>query len=319
MDKCSYFIKNKAIFGSHPTQEEVDILENKGVRYFVDLTHENEKNIVAPYTTRYTYIKYSIPDHNIPQDCKSFIKFVIKISNIIKNLKNITISEDKHISEILYIHCRGGHGRSGVVVASILCHIFNIDTDDSLELTTMYHNNRIVMKDKWRRIGSPQTISQKSFVKKIFEPIYFYHNYRSGLSSGFSNFSPHPIYIKDIGTFPTAEAAFQCHKNINDKEYVYKQLNAKSPSISKNLGRNVELSPEWNDVQLEIMEMILKLKLEQYPEIKESLLSTGLRPIIEYKRNDCFWSDKNCSSSKNIVGKLLMKIRNEFYENEDIE
>jgi ribA/ribD-fused uncharacterized protein len=316
MDKCSYFIKNKAIFGSHPKQEEVDVLEKKGVRYFVDLTHENEKNIVVPYTTQYTYIKYSIPDHNIPQDFRSFNRFIIKISKIIKNLKTITVSEDKQISEILYIHCRGGHGRSGVVVASILCHIFNIDTDDSLELTTMYHNNRVVMKDKWRKIGSPQTINQKFFVKKIFEPIYFYHNYSSGISSGFSNFSHHSVYIEKIGLFPTAEAAFQAHKNIDDEEYVHKQLNSRSPSISKNLGRTVQLSPKWNDIQLEIMEMILKLKLEQHPEIKQNLLSTGLRPIIEYKRNNSFWSDKNCSSSKNIVGKLLMKIRNEFYENE---
>ena len=38
MDNSSYFIKNRSLFGSFPTQESVQELEEHGVRYFVDLT-----------------------------------------------------------------------------------------------------------------------------------------------------------------------------------------------------------------------------------------------------------------------------------------
>lgn len=57
MNRCSYFIQNKALFGSYPTQESVLELEEHGVRYFVDLTHNGEKN-TTPYETKYKYIRF---------------------------------------------------------------------------------------------------------------------------------------------------------------------------------------------------------------------------------------------------------------------
>ena len=48
MDNCSYFLNNKAYFGSYPTQESVEILEEHGVRIFVDLTTLSESKII-PY------------------------------------------------------------------------------------------------------------------------------------------------------------------------------------------------------------------------------------------------------------------------------
>ena len=50
MDNCSFFIKNNALFGGFPTQENVDELEKNGVRYFVNLTEKNEPKI-NPYKT----------------------------------------------------------------------------------------------------------------------------------------------------------------------------------------------------------------------------------------------------------------------------
>ena len=39
---CSYFIKEKALFGGFPSQEQADILVNMGVKYFIDLTFPTE-------------------------------------------------------------------------------------------------------------------------------------------------------------------------------------------------------------------------------------------------------------------------------------
>ena len=38
MNKCSFFIKNKALFGSYPNPEQVNELQSIGVKYFVNLT-----------------------------------------------------------------------------------------------------------------------------------------------------------------------------------------------------------------------------------------------------------------------------------------
>ena len=99
MDNSSYFIKDRALFGSFPSQESVLELEENGVRYFVDLTDISKEKKIFAYSTKYTYINYSIDDHSIPNDIITFSAFIIKISNIIKNLKK---------DERVYIHCKGG-------------------------------------------------------------------------------------------------------------------------------------------------------------------------------------------------------------------
>ena len=99
MDNSSYFIKNRSLFGSFPSQESVEELENHGVRYFVDLTDISKEKKISAYKTKYTYINYKIADHSIPTDLISFSCFIIKISSIIKNL---------NLDERVYVHCKGG-------------------------------------------------------------------------------------------------------------------------------------------------------------------------------------------------------------------
>jgi len=157
MERCSYFISNKALFGSYPCQDTVKTLEAYGVRYFIDLTFHDEKKI-TPYKTKFNYINYPIKDQWIPSDTDSFKDLVIDICFLITRLKE---------NEKIYIHCKGGHGRSGTVVACILSLYYNFSSEKALQLTKEYHSNRIEMKDKWRKIGAPQTYTQKQFVKQF--------------------------------------------------------------------------------------------------------------------------------------------------------
>jgi predicted NAD-dependent protein-ADP-ribosyltransferase YbiA (DUF1768 family) len=295
MDKCSYFIKSKALFGCFPVQESVDELEEEGVRYFVNLTLDTESKIV-PYTTRYNYIHFPIVDRRVPRNWGDFAKFIIRVSDIIYNLAD---------GDMVYIHCRGGHGRSGVVVACLLMYMFNLSTEEALAQTTMYHSNRSVMRDKWRHIGSPQTKSQKNFVHKFFEPLYFYRAYKVGHTTGFSNFSLHPVNIPDFGDFPTSEAAIQAYKAPDNPDYVSRQVNSKSPVVSKSMGHKIIPSNEWVMSKDKLLGMILRKKFEQNDIIRYNLLNTGLRLIVEYKGDREF--------SGNVLGKLLTDIRNEYY------
>ena len=310
MDTSSYFIKNKALFGSFPTQEKVEELEEHGVRYFIDLTYSTE-DYINPFRTKYCYINYPIQDHKIPLDWQKFSRFILLLGNIIIRLKKI--SEDTY--EKIYINCRGGHGRSGVVVACLLCHLKGLKAEQALDMTSRYHNNRRVMKDKWRKIGSPQSPVQKNFVRQFFDPIYYYRAYKHGCTVGMSNFSLHPVST-ELGTFPTAEAAFQAYKCPTDPEYVEKQRTARTPVYSKQIGRRVELRDDWNEVREALMYKVLRAKFEQHDDIRANLMSTGLRPLVERSNTDNYWGCGYYGTGMNRLGKILTKVRNEFYVKE---
>ena len=163
METCSYFIKDKGLFGSYPNSSIVyNELVNNGVKYFVDLTTDKEKGKLNVYNSD-NYLSYEIKDRYIPENLYNFVKFIHKISEIIKQLNE---------GEKIYIHCKGGHGRCGIVVSCLLCYIYRYTSTRSLELTNEYHNNRQVMNERWRKVGSPQTEKQKDFVHKLFKPIY---------------------------------------------------------------------------------------------------------------------------------------------------
>ena len=299
MDNASYFMKDKALFGSFPTQKSVDELEQEGVRYFIDLTYPSEQKI-EPYITKYNYMNFPITDCHSPHDWKSFACLILKISNTICNLRQ---------KERVYVHCKGGHGRSGVVVACILCYLMHFKASKAIEFTNDCHKLRKVMREKWRTIGSPQTFVQKSFVHKFFSPLRFYRAFKNGHTGGFSNFTPYNVVINGFGTFPTAEAAIQAYKSPHDKDYVYSQQTADTPTISKLLGREVTLRSDWDKVRSEVVYFVLKCKFDQHPQLKHNLMNTGLRPIIYCFRND----ELLCS---NIIGEALIRIREEYYRHE---
>ena len=184
----SYFIENKALFGSYPLNH-IKILEDLGVKYYVDVTHPDDK--LEPYETKGSRLTFPIKDRNCPEDSIAFCKFIIKIVTILNNLDQ---------DQLIYIHCKGGHGRCGIVVACLLSYLKKISPYDAIQLTTYYHNLR-EMKMKWKRIGSPQTKKQKSFVNRMCYPIYFFKSYKISKTYGFSTFSNHTLTVEPYGTF----------------------------------------------------------------------------------------------------------------------
>ena len=192
MNKSSYFIPDKALFGSYPSHEAAKELEEEGVCLFVNLTEaiENLEQYIHSPTSE--MISFPIPDRKIPCNILHYSLFIMKIVMRLANFKG---------RQKLYVHCKGGHGRAGVVVASILCYYYNIEPSRALELTTQYHSKRQEMRAKWRSIGSPQTAKQKQYVVKLFDPLRFYKAYKMGNTTGFSNFSSHSVYLEKFKNF----------------------------------------------------------------------------------------------------------------------
>ena len=311
MDYCSFFIKDKALFGSYPDEDRFQQLLSNGVKYFVDLTTITEQHELYKYKNNENiqYINFPIIDKKYPTNILSFVKFIINVCNILKKLRG----NDK-----LYIHCKGGHGRSGVVVASLLCYIYNIEPEHALEKTTRYHSQREKMRERWRKIGSPQTNHQKTFVMKLFKNLYFFKAFKKGNTMGFSNFSFHDIYDSKLDiTCSNVECLFHIYKNPDNKEHVKKMIELHNPLKCKNYGDKINTSETWEKNKLIIMKSLLRLKIDQHEDIKANLLNTGFRNIIYNNKLDSYWGVGDNNNGYNHLGKIWMELRQEEYSKSD--
>ena len=295
----SYFIENKALFGAYPLHliQELELL---GIKYYIDVTHPDDN--LQPYTTPHTTIKFPIKDRDSPENMITFCKLILQIISIIKNLSP---------NEKIYIHCKGGHGRCGIVVACLLSYMKKIKPYEAIQLTTYYHNIR-EMKTKWKRIGSPQTKKQKSFVNRVCRPIYFFKSYRTSKFFGFSTFSHHSIQIPNYGSFPTLEAAYNAHKQITDSKYVQKQLKTVNPYYSRQLSKSINFNPNWSNLKYPIMLKLYTLKLEQHSDFKKNLLFSLLSPIYFNSKHDVYWGIGAFGTGQNKLGEILMKLREDL-------
>lgn len=59
------------------------------------------------------------------------------------------------------------------------------------------------------------------------------------------------------------------------------------------------------------MEEIIRCKLEQHQYIREKLIASGDKYIVEMNDNDEFWGWGKAHQGQNELGKLWMKLRSE--------
>jgi len=71
-----------------------------------------------------------------------------------------------HTNEKIYVHCRGGHGRTGVIVAILIGKIGKLDAYEALEVAQKCHDHRQHSIDK-PGFTCPQTSVQRNQVYRI--------------------------------------------------------------------------------------------------------------------------------------------------------
>ena len=57
------------------------------------------------------------------------------------------------------------------------------------------------------------------------------------------------------------------------------------------------------------MMIALRAKYDQYPELKQLLLSTAGHSLVEHTENDNYWGDAGDGSGLNILADLLVELR----------
>ncbi len=128
----------------------------------------------------------------------------------------------------------------------------------------------------------------------------------------FSNFSRHPVWLKGK-SWPTSEHYFQAQKfaGTTHEEDIRK---AKTPGLAAQMGRDRKrpLRRDWEAVKDGIMHEVVLAKFSQHADLKEVLLATGDAKLVEHTFNDSYWGDGGDGSGQNMLGQILMRVREEL-------
>ena len=131
------------------TAEKLRRIRDAGIDSFVDLTEEGEYGL-APYAEQLEgleYVRLSIPDFTVPSP---------------ERMREIldTIAEALDRGRTVYVHCYGGIGRTGTVVA---CHLIGRGATAREALDSIADWRRET-PDAYRK--SPETDEQRRFVER---------------------------------------------------------------------------------------------------------------------------------------------------------
>jgi ribA/ribD-fused uncharacterized protein len=147
--------------------------------------------------------------------------------------------------------------------------------------------------------------------------IHFYST--KGDYGPFSNFSAHRLFLKGK-TWRTSEHYFQAQK-FAGTEHEEELRMVESPMVVARMGRSRKrpLRKDWDAVKDDIMREAVMAKFTQNKELKALLLSTGDTTLVEHTANDSYWADGGDGTGKNMLGIILMEVREKLKQNRNQE
>lgn len=152
-----WVIPGAILAGEHPygadeaeTRKRLDRLCGAGIDYFIDLTEVGEMPDYSRLLPKNThYLRCAIRDTEVPGDIAQMQQLQSRIHNA------------RTLGRRIYIHCRAGIGRTGVVVG---CHLAEegLDGDSALrQLNDLW--SRCARSQAWPTV--PQTPEQTDYVR----------------------------------------------------------------------------------------------------------------------------------------------------------
>jgi ribA/ribD-fused uncharacterized protein len=132
----------------------------------------------------------------------------------------------------------------------------------------------------------------------------------------FSNFWPASIELGGK-TWRTTEHYFQAQKFAGTpREEEIRR--ATSPMIAARMGRSRQhrLRPDWERVKDDVMRQAVRAKFVQHADLRAILLATGDALLVEHTDRDAYWGDGGDGSGRNMLGRILMEVRDELRREE---
>lgn len=145
--------------------------------------------------------------------------------------------------------------------------------------------------------------------------IYFYKiNDEYGCFSNFAHYG----FELDEKWWMTSEHYFQAQKFCGTPyEEVIRLLDNPMKAAEMGRRRDLPLRADWKQVKDDVMRKAVLAKFVQNEDIKKVLLSTGKEIIIENTTNDYYWGCGKDERGKNMLGNILMEVREKLSVGKD--
>lgn len=115
--------------------------------------------------------------------------------------------------------------------------------------------------------------------------------------------------------YSSAEQAYQASKFYKcTPKIVYAIRNSFSAHEAQKIARENKMfqRKDWDKIKLQIMEEILRAKVQQNPYVLKKLLQTKNYTIVEDSPKDNYWGWGPYRNGENMLGRLWMKIRDDI-------
>lgn len=135
-----------------------------------------------------------------------------------------------------------------------------------------------------------------------------FYSHVSGKYKCLSNFYD-SSFILDSVIWKTSEHYYHAKKFTSYPKYYDLIKNAATPYEAKSLGKSKKyiFDPNWKAIKQDIMFDACYAKFSQNEDIKNILLSTGDKILVEDSHSDFIWGGRG--SGLNLLGTVLSKVR----------
>ena len=163
----SEVIPKKVYFGPVPNAQQVALLQSENFKYIVNVMSFNEKQKYVypiPPSSVMQVLYFPIPDQRVPFHVHHFLRWIEYLGKVLVHMKP---------DEKMYIHCRGGHGRSGLVAGCLFywySRIYQcsyITGEECINHMTIAHCRRQGLNPKYLGQKCPVAKCQQQFIKSL--------------------------------------------------------------------------------------------------------------------------------------------------------
>jgi len=168
--ESNWAIPDVLIAGAYPGSLSLEEAKKKtralvecGVSLFLNLLDRGERNRFNPYDEHIrnhssdlqkplpVYVWLPIQDQHVADD-QNLLPVLLKLLQCLRQPQ----------PPLIYVHCWGGHGRTGTIISLLLGALYDLEADLALALCNAYHSQRVVRKSR-----SPQAAAQFDQVKRL--------------------------------------------------------------------------------------------------------------------------------------------------------
>ena len=144
----SVILHGQIAFGKAPTPSQVKHLIDKGYKTFVNLLVVDKANYEAP-----NIIYFPIDEDKGPK--KDMRELMKQLNDLLRK------------GEPIYVHCKNGRGRTGVVVSCLLALYLDIDATIAIDILNFSHRRGHGTGRRWQKFIIPSHRIQRRFIYKF--------------------------------------------------------------------------------------------------------------------------------------------------------